>query len=162
MLFFVMSNDTSPNSLEIFKEILDEQIVSSPKARKGSVLIKGISVPAGQFSTYLAIKGLVTAGNHSPSYGAIARFREDGIAPSGISHSVKCLRKKGLLDWETQSCRLNSGLVATQNVRYTFPTPIVKELSESVQASNKVLIGLRESVDRAVRRSRRLTTGHKG
>jgi len=158
MLFFVMSNDTSPNSLEIFKEILDEQIVSSPKARKGSVLIKGISVPAGQFSTYLAIKGLVTAGNHSPSYGAIARFREDGIASSGIAHSVKCLRKKGLLDWETQPCRLNSGLVATQNVRYTFPTPIVKELSESVQASNEVLIGLRESVDRAVRRSRRLTS----
>jgi len=162
MLFFVMSNNTSPNGLEIFKEILDEQILSSPKARKGSVLIKGISVPASQFSTYLAIKGLVAAGNHSPSYGAIAQFREDGITRTGISYSLKCLRKKGLLDWETQPYQLNSGLVSTRNVRYTFPTPIVEELSESAQASNEVLIGLRKSVDRAVRRSRRLTAGHKG
>ena len=162
MLFFVMSNDTSPNSLEIFKDILDEQIVSGPKAKKGSVLVKGVSVPFGQFFTYLALKGLVTAGNHSPSYGAIAKFREDDILASSVAQSLKGLRKKGLIDWETQPCRLSSGLEATQNVRYRFLTPVVKELSESVLASNEVLIGLRESVDRAVRRSRRLTTGDKG
>ncbi len=152
-----MSTTThSQTGLEVFKKILDEQIQEPQKARKGGVLLKGVSVSTHQFATYLAIKGLVTAGNHSPSLKAIADFRGDERPSSSLSNEVAALRKKGLIDWETKTMTLPTGLKATQHIRYRFLTPKISPPEVNGRDAQEVLRQMSKAINREMRRSKTL------
>ena len=163
MLFLDMRNQADIQSgLELFKGILDEKVkASQPKNRIGNILVHGVSVSPHQFATYLALKGLVTAGNHSPSYRAISDFRGDGALESSIAGNIKVLRSKGLITWETKVMSIETsngsgGLRAERHIRYEFTSPPVvakkagmdvlqsmskainRELAKAAKAINKV------------------------
>lgn len=163
MLFSVMRTTSDIQAgLEVFKNLLDKHVeTQQPKNRKGNFLVNGVSISPRQYATYLALKGLVTAGNHSPSYQAIANWRADGSTVTGVYTQIHVLRKKGLISWETKSSPIRNGhggggMVAQQHIRYQFSPPpqsvglavstviermsatIERELATAAEAINKV------------------------
>ena len=163
MLFSVMQTTSDIQAgLEVFKNLLDKHVeTQQPKNRKGNFLVNGVSISPRQYATYLALKGLVTAGNHSPSYQAIANWRADGSTVTGVYTQIHALRKKGLISWETKSSPIRNGhggggMVAQQHIRYQFSPPpqsvglavstviermsatIERELATAAEAINKV------------------------
>ena len=140
------------SGLELFKSILDEKRKSSqPKNRKGNSLVHGVSISPHQFATYLATKGLVTAGNHSPSYEAIALFRGDNVSKAKISNNLKLLRSKGLVTWETKKKTIGvGGLTAESHVRYEFSPPPVNSAKE---AGDSVLDQMSKAINRELKKA---------
>lgn len=163
MLFSVMRTTSDVQAgLEVFKNLLDKHVVTQqPKNRKGNFLVHGVSISPRQYATYLALKGLVTAGNHSPSYEAIVNWRADGSRVGGVYAQIHSLRKKGLISWETKPSPIRNGsggggMVAQQHIRYQLSPPpqsvgvaisdviermsatIEKELATATEAINKV------------------------
>lgn len=138
------------SGLELFKSILDEKVKSSqPKNRKGNLLVQGVSVSPHQFATYLALKGLVAAGNHSPSYRAISAFRGDDVFASSIASNIKSLRRKGLIAWETKDMPITTsegagGLRAAIHIRYSFTSPPVA----AKNAGMEVLRSMSKAINR--------------